>query len=291
MSGTKSAKSTPSAKTPSAKPASSSKGASKTPKPSKVVKLKLSPEKLSRFTTSPTSSKTSKSKSSALSTSPETPVVKSASPSDIKSESNSTPAPDGTPAPDTDTPLADGSKKKGLSGPKPGTKRGSGVLTEGLPKAKGKPGPKKKPRLDDGTIDNNDANGNGKVIKSSLSTVTPLATHKLGPKANQGAINAGLRALDRTGKPCRKWERKGFQIKSFTGVIWQLPSWKTPKTKIININGNINGESDKTASSDTKVQGSSAVDSEKSNSGMDLDAAQTASNGASSPVTAVAITA
>ncbi|KAI9766648.1 MAG: hypothetical protein M1835_007165 [Candelina submexicana] len=286
MSGTKSAKSTP-----SAKPTSSSKGASKASKPSKVVKLKISPEKLSQFTPSPTSSKSSKSKSTASSTPTTLPAVKSASPNDIKSESNSTPAPDGTPGPNALAPSADGSKKKGLPGPKPGTKRGSGVLTEGLPKAKGKPGPKKKPRLDDGTIDNSDANGNGKPTKSSLSTVTPLATHKLGPKANQGAINAGLRALDRTGKPCRKWERKGFQIKSFTGVTWQLPSWRAPKTKMINMNGAVNGESDKTGSSDSKLQGSSAVDSEKSNSGMDLDPARMASNGVSSPITAVAATA
>src|SRR5579875_2574532 len=31
--------------------------------------------------------------------------------------------------------------------------------------------------------------------------------HKLGPKANQGAINEKLRALDRTNKPCRKCQR------------------------------------------------------------------------------------
>ena len=54
------------------------------------------------------------------------------------------------------------------------------------------------------------------------------ASHKLGPKANQGAINAGLRALDRTGKPCRKWERKKFSVKSFTGVVWEVPSWAAP---------------------------------------------------------------
>ncbi|GBF60590.1 INO80 complex subunit [Trichophyton mentagrophytes] len=56
----------------------------------------------------------------------------------------------------------------------------------------------------------------------------PPPHHRLGPKANQGAINACLRALDRSGKPCRKWERKSFQLKSFTGVIWQVPSWGAP---------------------------------------------------------------
>lgn len=51
------------------------------------------------------------------------------------------------------------------------------------------------------------------------------ANHKLGPKANTGFINANLRALDRTGTPCRRWARKGFQVKSFTGHAWELPSW------------------------------------------------------------------
>jgi len=53
----------------------------------------------------------------------------------------------------------------------------------------------------------------------------PATTHKLGPKANQGAINAGLRALDRSGNPCRRWNKKALAVKSFTGVTWTLPSW------------------------------------------------------------------
>ncbi len=71
-------------------------------------------------------------------------------------------------------------------------------------------------------------------------------------------------------------------------MAWQLPSWKAPKTKKIDVNGNLNGESDRTGSSESKIQGSSAVDSEKSNSGMDVDQARMASNGASSPVVAAA---
>lgn len=54
---------------------------------------------------------------------------------------------------------------------------------------------------------------------------------KLGPKANQGAINAGLRALDRSGKPCRKWAKGGFTFKSFTGVVWAIPRWTAPPRK------------------------------------------------------------
>lgn len=52
--------------------------------------------------------------------------------------------------------------------------------------------------------------------------------HKLGPKANQGAINAGLRALDRSGAPCRKWAKGGFRVKSFTGVVWEIHRWTAP---------------------------------------------------------------
>lgn len=151
------------------------------------------------------------------------------------------------------------------------------------------------PNSDDGTIDNSDANGLLKAPKSSLSTAAPLGDKKLGPKANQGAINAGLRALDRTGTPCRKWVRKGFQLKSFTGVTWQLPSWKPPNTKRIDLSGSSKENSDRMGSSDSKVQGSSAVDSEKSNSGMDFDPTSpitpaTAKNGASSPVIVVPAT-
>ena len=67
---------------------------------------------------------------------------------------------------------------------------------------------------DDGTIDPSGRNGG--------------AYHKLGPKANQGAINAGLRALDRSGTPCRKWAKGGFRLKSFTGVMWEIPRWTAP---------------------------------------------------------------
>ncbi|KAK2065478.1 DUF1711-domain-containing protein [Colletotrichum caudatum] len=128
------------------------------------------------------------------------------------SDSNpGTPAGDGTPAPTSMGPPMEGVKKKG-------TKRGPGAVNglgpDGQPKVRGKPGPKKKARLEDGTIDPNARGGPG--------------GHKLGPKANQGAINAGLRALDRSGKPCRKWAKGGFTLKSFTGIVWEVPRWVAP---------------------------------------------------------------
>jgi hypothetical protein len=89
---------------------------------------------------------------------------------------------------------------------------------------------------------------------------TPI--QKLGPKANQGAINAGLRALDRTGKfKCRKWEKKGFQLRSFTGVVWGVPSWKAPNRSAAFAE---DVKSDSTGSSDTKVKDESSAVSEKS---------------------------
>jgi len=102
------------------------------------------------------------------------------------------------------------------------------------------------------------------------------------PKANQGAINANLRALDRSGKACRRWERKGFQVKSFTGVLWNLPSWRAPKGSGVDVNGDV--KSDTTSSSDAKVNNeSSAVPSDKSNSGNDLDVPIAHVHAASSP--------
>lgn len=93
-----------------------------------------------------------------------------------------------------------------------------------------------------------------------------MSTHKLGPKANTGNINANLRALDRTGKPCRKWKRKPLQIKSFTGMTWGMSSWKAP-IRDSSFAGDV--KSDTTGSSDLKPNDSSAVASERSNSGID----------------------
>lgn len=92
--------------------------------------------------------------------------------------------------------------------------------------------------------------------------------HKLGPKANQGAINAGLRALDRTGKPCRKWDKRGFSIKSFTGVEWSLHSWTAPvrlaEAKADNV------ENTTPTSNSENPQASSNVGSEVSHHQADL---------------------
>jgi hypothetical protein len=126
---------------------------------------------------------------------------------DNGSESNpGTPAPSGTPSQGAMGPPSESLKKKGVKRAANGG--------DPMAKIRGKPGPKKKQRMDEGAGDSGARN---------TSTY-----HKLGPKANQGAINAGLRALDRSGAPCRKWARGGFKVKSFTGVTWEIPRWTAP---------------------------------------------------------------
>ncbi|KAM0524063.1 hypothetical protein ACHAPE_001318 [Trichoderma viride] len=187
-----------------------------------LVTLSVSPELLRDIFPSVSVKEASQSPESKLSkedsqikespASPTALVVSTNSNGDNASDSNAaTPAAETTPAPTPMGPPVEGAKKKGV-------KRSAAAANgtnDGIPKPRGKPGPKKKPRLEDGTIDH------------SSSAVRSTA-HKLGPKANQGAINAGLRALDRSGKPCRKWAKGGFRLKSFTGVAWEIPRWTAP---------------------------------------------------------------
>ncbi|KAJ5698199.1 hypothetical protein N7462_000204 [Penicillium macrosclerotiorum] len=226
-----------------------------------LVTLKLSTSALQQFVedTADTKSITTtaqpqdfpdKTERSSPASSSEVPAARpSSADADSNADAISTPATGATPG---DTP-----RRKGIPGPKPGNKRVNGVIDPAA-RVRGRPGPKKKPRLEDGTD------------PSKLN-----AAHRLGPKANTGAINAGLRALDRTGAPCRKWERQPFKLRSFTGVMWQLPAWGSYKLA--------QAEADEakevvleSGDSDTKVltvpgpdtvNGSSAVPSEKSNSG------------------------
>ena len=114
------------------------------------------------------------------------------------------------------------------------------------------------------------------------------ALHKLGPKANQGAINAGLRALDRTGKPTRKWERKTFNLKSFTGVVWDVPSWRAPPKPKPAEGGDAAAKSENAApatNGDADEKASSVTD--KSGLG-DTESTPLATNGFGSPAPPVA---
>ncbi|KAK1150008.1 hypothetical protein N8T08_003566 [Aspergillus melleus] len=252
-----------------------------------VLVLKLSPEALSQFATPPPEPKDKKSRKNSTpkiqEPVAETPVKeKEASPASSFAEAPIPPssvdnASDAASTPAAGTSAADTPRRKGMPGPKPGSKRGLNQTAEAQPKPRGKPGPKKKPRLDDGTVDH----------------VKLAASHRLGPKANTGAINAGLRALDRTGAPCRKWERKPLQLKSFTGVNWNLSSWRTPRPQVSETDGEIKEGVLETGDSDSKAnQSASGVPSEKSNSGDgDLTPVPPNLTEASSPAPAMAMAA
>ncbi|KAL6904904.1 DUF1711 domain-containing protein [Trichoderma evansii] len=249
-----------------------------------LVTLSVSPESLRDIFPSVSVKEASQSPESKLSkedsqikespASPNALVVSTASNGDNASDSNAaTPAAETTPAPTPMGPPVDGVKKKGV---KRSAAAANGTI-DGIPKPRGKPGPKKKPRLEDGTIDHSSA------------AARPTA-HKLGPKANQGAINAGLRALDRSGKPCRKWAKGGFRLKSFTGVIWEIPRWTAPPRTVPE-----SGTEDSAAPSaegsnkENKENGNEANSMSKdnsvsnSNSGPDVEMQSVASMQASSP--------
>lgn len=108
---------------------------------------------------------------------------------------------------------------------------------------------------------------------------------KLGPKANQGAINAGLRALDRSGAPCRKWGRGGFKLKSFTGVVWEVPRWSAPskKTGEEGNDDSTGASADNSSSKENKVDGQDGNSASNSNAGGDVEMNSVASINASSP--------
>ncbi|KAL4975916.1 INO80 complex, subunit Ies4 [Aspergillus desertorum] len=226
-----------------------------------LVVLKLSSSLLKKFVPV-TDSKDKRRKSSGAAASNKRTESNSDSPTK-KEEASSSPASSGVEPPSVDnasdaasTPVpgaaayADANRKS-LSGPKAGAKRGFNATSDNSQKPRGKPGPKKRPRLEDGTAEN-----------------VRLSTHRLGPKANTGAINAGLRALDRSGTPCRRWERKPLQLKSFTGVVWQLPSWRAPRAQTQESNGEAKEGLLESGDSDSRANKSpSGVPSEKSNSG------------------------
>ncbi|KAI2630074.1 INO80 complex, subunit Ies4 [Xylaria nigripes] len=184
-----------------------------TGKSAAVVTLRVPPDRLRKIL-DPSWIKEQSPMKESFASSPapfgENPAVAASQDDNASSSAPGTPAVNGTSSQTPMGPPTDNPKKKGV-------KRSAAAANGNDPTAKirGKPGPKKKARLDDGTIDPSGRAQGG-------------AYHKLGPKANQGAINAGLRALDRTGTPCRKWAKGGFKLKSFTGVLWEIPRWTAP---------------------------------------------------------------
>jgi hypothetical protein len=51
---------------------------------------------------------------------------------------------------------------------------------------------------------------------------------KPGPKANPGGINAGLRALDRSGRPTRRWQKVSYPVHSLSGYTFHAVTWISP---------------------------------------------------------------
>jgi hypothetical protein len=81
-----------------------------------------------------------------------------------------------------------------------------------------------------------------------------------------------------------------LQLKSFTGVQWHLPSWRTPRSQKQEENGETKEAVLETGDSDSRAnQSASAVPSEKSNSGDgDITPAPPSMVEASSPAIAMA---
>ncbi|KAI9756871.1 MAG: hypothetical protein M1815_002658 [Lichina confinis] len=212
---------------------STARRSAKTTKLSKVVTLRLPPAQLARFASPPPSRSDSPSHAStpAIQITDESPPEEK--PAEAK-EPEPEPEPEAGPKPKSKSKSSAASAKSrttgGLEVPTPpvrdrsaaalkaaATRRLNASLGGALPRIRAKPGPKRKGKGDDPNEPNRKG-GNGGT-----------GSHKLGPKANQGAINAGLRALDRSGKPCRRWEKKKLQLKSFTGVCWEVPTWRSPR--------------------------------------------------------------
>ncbi|KAJ5895568.1 hypothetical protein N7495_007259 [Penicillium taxi] len=248
-----------------------------------VVTLKLSPDLLQRFITKPLDTKTSSKTNPVKSQERSSPASSTGIPAVRPSSADNASDLDTTSTPATGANSSDTPRRKGVPGPKPGNKRTNAQTESSTPRSRGRPGPKKKTRLEEGA-----------EVVPKVS-----AAHRLGPKANTGAINAGLRALDRTGAPCRKWERQSLKLRSFTGVAWKLPSWRTPSLVIVGSDEAKGAVALESIDSDNKhtlappgtetLNGSSAVPSEKSNSGGDITPAPSHMVEASSPaVTMVA---
>jgi hypothetical protein len=229
-----------------------------------VVTLRLSPDSLGAFPHIPAPAPKEEAKPSPPAPAPQIvePTPAASTPADSTANMNgSTPSSLAPPGP----------KRKG---PKPGTKRSAAQMEAGsngaAPKpSKARPGPKKKKGMGDMINDPN--------AKSPFAA--PPAVNKAGPKANLGVINERLRALDRTGTKCRRWEKKGFQVRSFTGVLWAVPTYQPGRISAFPDDV----KSDSTGTSDSKLKDESSAISDKSGLNGDSTPVPTPMNGTRSP--------
>ncbi|KAL8956655.1 MAG: hypothetical protein Q9193_005882 [Seirophora villosa] len=237
----------------------SSNRTTKASKASKILRLKLPSEALARFAPHPPDDAPSPVPPTKQVQDAVAPVEEEPKPISVKPEKSSPPPPHPTGSATPQPPPKDPSGKNitKASSPKIGSKRGLGAGLDGT-RPRARPGPKKKLKMEEA----NNGENVGSAAKGSSGPTAPA--HKLGPKANQGAINAGLRALDRTGKPCKKWHKNGFRVKTFTGVTWEIRSWRAP-TNSLDSEGTPEKGSFPTSNSQSKDnQSSSHVGSENS---------------------------
>ncbi len=104
-------------------------------------------------------------------------------------------------------------KKKASKNTKRSAKRkgtgGVGLLSSPAPEATASPGP-----------DSTHAN------TPTATVIAPVSAPKVTVKSNLSSnVNAQIRVLDRSGKPCRKWKKAKVNIKSFTGYQFNVNVW------------------------------------------------------------------
>src|SRR5947207_7773990 len=115
-----------------------------------------------------------------------------------------------------------------------------------LQKKRGGPGKRSRPGLAPGSgvfsVTNENGGGSG---AGTPAPTTEKERAKPGPKANPGGINAGLRALDRSGKPTRRWQKVQYPVKTCSGYTFYTTTWVAPgtiKVYAVEVNGLVPGD-------------------------------------------------
>ena len=78
-------------------------------------------------------------------------------------------------------------------------------------------------------------------------------------------------------------------MKSFTGVFWSVPTWKTPRGSAESFPGDVKSETSNSSEAKANEIDNSAVVSEKSNSGADTSTPSQVPVIASSPVAELSV--
>lgn len=111
------------------------------------------------------------------------------------------------------------------------------------------------------------------IHEENTGTSTPIKNTP-GPRPGLGAVNAQLRALDRTGKPCRKWTKQPIHLKSFTGFKYTLYGWNGGPKEIGHMEQN-GKKSKKEVKNDKESKNLKEESEEKEKGGQDQSVATT----------------